>query len=152
MYNHLRKCLIVSLRIHRKLLTQKSNQGILLPMTNCYASFCICNNTSKIYKRFYCQIAINQKIEDETNAIKNDAQQELDEFMSIPENRKRYQILELEVDVIRHNSKEVPEKLHSTDWLTLLKLPSKRQRKLVSFESFFFFYYFPFKRIIYLQF
>ncbi|GAB1866844.1 RNA (guanine-9-)-methyltransferase domain-containing protein 1 [Camponotus japonicus] len=130
MYNHLR-CLIVSSKIHKKLLTQKSNQGnILLPMIDCYANFHIWNDTSKIYKRFYCQIAIDQKT-DETDAMKNDAQQQLDEFVFSPENKKRYQILKLEVDVMRHkrSSEKVPEELNPNDWLTLLKLPSKRQRK-----------------------
>lgn len=139
MYNHLR-CLIVSSKIHKKLLIQKSNQGnILLPMIDCYANFHIWNDTSKIYKRFYCQIAIDQKT-DETDAMKNDAQQQLDEFVFSPENKKRYQILKLEVDVMRHKrlSEKVPEELNPNDWLTLLELPSKRQRKLVSFESFFF--------------
>lgn len=140
MYNHLRRCLIVSLRIHGKLLMQKSNQeNILLPMIDCYTSSHIWNNITKIYKRFYCQIIINQKI-DETKVMKSDKQQQLDEFISNPENKKRFQILELEVDIIRHDFNQVPEKIKPNEWLTLLKLSSKRKRKLVSFESFFFFY------------
>lgn len=144
MYNHLRRCLIISLRIHEKRLMQKSSEeNILLPMIDCSH---IWNNITKIYKRFYCQIIINQKT-DETKAMKNNKQQELDEFVSNPENKKRYQILELEVDVMRHNSKYVPEKIKPNEWLTLLKLSSKRKKRLKSFESFFsiiFLYYLQF--------
>lgn len=127
MYNYFRRYLIVSTKIHRKLLMQKSNhESILSPMINCYASsHHIWNNS--VYKQFYCQIANNEKIE--TSVMKNNAQRKLDEVLSNLEDLKRYQILELEIDVMRHNAEKVPEKLNPDDWLLLLKLPSKRQRK-----------------------
>lgn len=128
MYNHFRRCLIVSTKIHRKLLTQESShESILLPVIDCYASSrCIWNNT--VYKRVYCQIANNEKT-DETSVMKSDVQQKPDDFLSNPEDIKRYQILELEIDVMRNDAEKVPEKLNPDNWLLLLKLTSKRQRK-----------------------
>lgn len=124
MYNHLRRCLTVSTKIHRKLLTQmSSHESILSPVIDCHAnSRRIYNNT--VCKRFYCQIAINEKT-DETR----DAQRKLDELYSNPEDKKRYLILKLEIDVMRHDAERVPEKINPRDWLLLLKLPSRRQRK-----------------------
>lgn len=126
MYNYFR-CLIVSTKIHKKLLMQESNrENILSLMINYYASSQhIWNNL--VYKKFYCQIANNEKT-NEISVMKNDAQQKLDEVLSNLEDLKRYQILELEIDVIRHGAGKVPEKLNPDDWLLLLKLPSKRQR------------------------
>ncbi|KAM0734940.1 Mitochondrial ribonuclease P protein 1-like protein [Formica fusca] len=128
MYNHFRRCLIVSTKIHRKLLMQESShESILLPVIDCYASSrCIWNNT--VYKRVYCQIANNEKT-DEASVMKSDVQQKPDDFLSNPEDIKRYQILELEIDVMRNDAEKVPEKLNPDNWLLLLKLPSKRQRK-----------------------
>lgn len=61
--------------------------------------------------------------------MKSDVQQKPDYFLSNPEDIKRYQILELEIDVMRNDAEKVPEKLNPDNWLLLLKLPSKRQRK-----------------------
>ncbi|KAL6418979.1 hypothetical protein ACFW04_011656 [Cataglyphis niger] len=127
MYNYFRRCLIVSTKIHRKLSMQESSyESILSPMINYYASsHHIWNNL--VYKKFYCQIANNEKT-NEISVMKNNAQQKLDEVLSNLEDLKHYQILELEIDVIRHDAGKVPEKLKPDDWLMLLKLPSKRQR------------------------
>lgn len=121
MYNL--RCLIVSMEIHRKLLTQKSShENILLPMIDCYAnSHHIWNNI--VCKRFYYQSAIKEKIN-----VANGMQQ-LNKFLSDPENKKRYQILELEINIMRRNGAKVPEMIQPSHWLILLTLPSKRQER-----------------------
>ncbi|EFN61159.1 RNA (guanine-9-)-methyltransferase domain-containing protein 1-like protein, mitochondrial [Camponotus floridanus] len=79
-------------------------------------------------KRSYCQATIQQI--DRTNInIKEKIQQEFDEFLSNPENKKVFEILKLEIDVLRHNAEKVPEKIEPRDWLTLLKTTTKTQRK-----------------------
>lgn len=120
MYNHLRRCLTVS-KIHWDLLTQKScRESILSPKFDC--DTCMWNNT--MCKRFYCQIVINKK----TKALQDYMQRKLDEVLSNPEYKKRYQLLELEMSVMQYDGQKVPTKLRSSDWLLLLKLPSRRQR------------------------
>lgn len=122
MYNHLRRCLIVSMKIHWELLTQKSShEGILSPKIDC----CTRRIWNTMCKRFYCQIVMDER----AIAMQSDAQRKLDELFSDPENKKRYQILELEVDVLRHKAKKVPQELKPSDWWMLLQLSSKRQRK-----------------------
>lgn len=61
--------------------------------------------------------------------MKEKLQQKLDEFLSNPENKKVFEILKLEIDVLRHNAERVPEKIEPKDWLTLLKSTTKTQRK-----------------------
>ncbi|CAL1676982.1 unnamed protein product [Lasius platythorax] len=112
------------MKIHWELLTQKSksHESILSPKIDCCTRR-IWNNT--MCKRFYCQIVMNER----AIAMQSDAQRKLDELFSDPENKKRYQILELEVDVLRHEAERVPQELKPSDWWMLLQLSSKRQRK-----------------------
>lgn len=122
MYNYMRKCLIVSVKFHRTYLTQSVHENILSRMINSHI------NTYRS-KRFYCQATIQQK-DNQTNInIKEKIQQKLDEFLSNPQNKKVFEILKLEIDVLRHNAEKVPEKIEPKDWLTLLKSPTKTQRK-----------------------
>lgn len=120
MYNHFRRCLIVS-KIYWDLLTQKSYESILSPKFDCNIRR-IWNDT--MCKRFYCQIVTDKK----TKALQDDAQQKLDELLSHPEYKKRYQLLELEISAMYYGAQKVPTKLRSSDWWLLLKLPSRRQK------------------------
>ncbi|KAL6443378.1 hypothetical protein ACFW04_002918 [Cataglyphis niger] len=119
MYNYMR-CLIVSVRFHRKFFTQSIHENISSRMINYYTN-------THWSKRFYCHATI-QKKDNRTNiAVK--LQQELDKFLSVPENKKVFEILKLEVDVMRHNAEKVPDELSTKDWLMLVKMTTKTQRK-----------------------
>lgn len=94
----------------------------------------VLNNAS--CKRFYCQIPVQKEddsVREKTDQSKvhlqiNDAQQKFDEFLSDSENKRLFQILELEIDVMRHNAEKIPTKLDPSEWLHLLSLTSRTQR------------------------
>ena len=135
----MKKCLIGSVRIHKKLLTRLIHVDILSPgfyFSNMNAR---CSNNA-VYKRFYCHDAIDEK--NVTSAeLKYHKQkldkQELDKHLSDPENYKRFQILELEIDVLRHNAERVPKNIKPGDWLYLLNAQTKPSRK----SAFYFLFY-----------
>lgn len=117
----MRRCLIVSVKFHKTFLTQSVHENILSRMIDSHVNI-------HWSKRFYCQATIQQI--DRTNInIKEKFQQEFDEFLSNPENKKVFEILKLEINVLRHNAEKVPEKIEPRDWLTLLKTTGKTQRK-----------------------
>lgn len=132
--------MIVSIRISRKFLVPSLHEDVLskpLSRANVWCS----NNAA--YKRFYCHSTINEQIL--TSAELKVQRQKLDkqkfeEFLSNPENEKRFLILELEVDVFRHNAERVPENIEPKDWLMLLDTPTKSRRKSVYYFLFFFFF------------
>ncbi|XP_018337928.1 PREDICTED: mitochondrial ribonuclease P protein 1 homolog, partial [Trachymyrmex septentrionalis] len=131
MFNNMKKCLITSVRIHKKLLTRLIHVDILstrLYFSNVNAR---CSNNA-VYKRFYCHNTIDEKnttsAELKYHKRKLD-EQKLNEYLSEPENLKRFQILELEVDVLRHNAERVPKNIEPEDWLCLLSTTFKAKRK-----------------------
>ncbi|CAL1680324.1 unnamed protein product [Lasius platythorax] len=124
MYNYMRRCLVVSVKFHRKFLTQSVHKDISSHVTDCHTS----RWSHMIYKRFCCQAPIEEDDRTSIN-VRNNSQQKLDEFLADPENKKVFQILELEVDVMRHNAEKVPENINPKDWLVLVKLTTKTQRK-----------------------
>jgi len=63
-----------------------------------------------------------------TNEIHEKYQKQLDEFVSTPENKKYFQMLELEIDVLRHNGEKIPNIIRPKEWMIILKFPSKSQR------------------------
>lgn len=138
MFNSVRRGLIVSVRIHRKFLTQSTYEGVLSPVLRSRANArCLDNAT---YKRFYCHTIDEQNL---TSAeLKNRKQelnkQKLNELLSDPENKKRFQILELEVDVLRHNGEKIPDNIEHENWLMLLNMNTKSRRKSVFYFLFFF--------------
>lgn len=114
------RCLIVSVKFHRKFFTQSIHENISSRVINCHTN-------THWNKRFYCHVTI-QKKDNQTNiAVK--LQQELDKFLSVPENKKVFEIIRLEVDVMRHNAEKVPDEISTKDWLMLVKLTTKTQRK-----------------------
>ncbi|XP_029667519.1 mitochondrial ribonuclease P protein 1 homolog [Formica exsecta] len=121
MYNYMR-CLIVSVKFHKKFFTQSTHENILSHVIN--------RHTNTLWsKRFCCQATIQEK-NDRTNiGVKYNLQQKLDKFLSDPENKKVFEILKLEIDVMRHNAEKVPEELSTKDWLILIKMTSKTQRR-----------------------
>lgn len=123
----MRRCLIISITSQRKFFTQSSHDGIaaLSKIACCASARGLRNNAT--CKRFYCQVAIDEAHK-QTDA-KCDSQQKLNEFLSTPENKKIFQILELEVDVMRHNAEKVPDNINSHEWLTILHMSTRSQRK-----------------------
>ncbi|EFN78582.1 RNA (guanine-9-)-methyltransferase domain-containing protein 1-like protein, mitochondrial [Harpegnathos saltator] len=117
-----------SIKIHKKLFTQVICDGTA-PCSNVhYINVSVWNYT--ICKRFYCQTVIqNDNILSNSNNQNINEQQKLDEFLSNPDNKKIFQILELEVDVLRHNAEQVPENIKPMHWLELLDISSKSGRK-----------------------
>lgn len=120
----MRRCLVVSVKFHRKFLTQSVHKDISSHVTDYHTS----RWSNMIYKRFCCQAPIEEDDRTSIN-VRNNSQQKLDEFLADPENKKVFQILELEVDVMRHNAEKVPENISPKDWLVLVKLTTKTQRK-----------------------
>lgn len=118
----MKRCLIVSVKFHRTFLTQSVHENILSRMIDSHVNI-------HWSKQFYCQAVIQQKDSRTNINIKEKMEQELDEFLSIPENKKVFEILKLEIDVLRHNAEKVPEKIEPKDWLILLKTMTKTQRK-----------------------
>jgi len=98
---------------------------------NDYSMSTCCFRSNVRYKRFYCQTS-SEKIDEKRNRIRNDVQEryqkKFDEFISIPENKKHFQILELEIDVMRHNAEKVPNVIKIKEWTRIVKLPTKTQR------------------------
>ncbi|EGI65782.1 Mitochondrial ribonuclease P protein 1-like protein [Acromyrmex echinatior] len=87
---------------------------------------------SIFYKRFYCHDTIDEK--NVTSAeLKYHKQkldkQKLEKYLNNPENHKRFQILELEVDVLRHTAERVPQNIEPGEWLCLLNIRVKAKRK-----------------------
>lgn len=124
MYNYMRRCMIVSVKFHKKFLRQSIHEDTLSHgstidrYTNTYWS-----------KRFYCQTPIQKKDDQKHINIIDKLQQKLDQFLSDPHNKKVFEILRLEIDVMRHNAEKVPEKIIPKDWLALLNLKTKTNRK-----------------------
>lgn len=127
MSNYMKRYLLNCVQNHKKFFIQIiCNRTTICSDAHCTNISSFWNNTSK---RFYCQVAI-QDIP--TNPNKKDVgkdQQKLDEFISNPDNKKIFQVLELEVDIMRHNAEKVPTNIKPKEWLELLNLPSKSQRK-----------------------
>ncbi|XP_018378107.1 PREDICTED: mitochondrial ribonuclease P protein 1 homolog [Trachymyrmex cornetzi] len=130
MFNNMTKCLIASVKIHKKL-TRLIHVDVLSPglyFSNVNAR---CLNNA-VYKRFYCHGVIDEKnvtsFELKYHRQKL-SKQKLDEFLSDPEKYKHFQILELEVDVLRHNAERVPKNIEPEEWLWLLNTRVKAKRK-----------------------
>jgi len=123
MYNHVRRCLFVSIKIRKTFLTQ-SIENVSSTKINYY----IHHWNRAVYKRFCCQTAINME-NNETNMSKNLTQQKFDQFLSNPENKKFYEILQLEISVLRSNGEIVPENIQPKDWLMLCTMKSRTKRK-----------------------
>ncbi|KYN04051.1 PREDICTED: mitochondrial ribonuclease P protein 1 homolog [Cyphomyrmex costatus] len=129
MFN-IRNCLIALVGINRNLLTRSIHVNILslgLKFSDVNARY-----SNAVYKRFYCDTTIDEK--NITSADLRSHRQELDkkkldELLSDSENYKRFQILELEVDVLRHNAERVPKNIEPRDWLVLLNARVKVKRK-----------------------
>lgn len=115
MYNRTR-CL-VSIKICRKILTQSSHENNLSREIYCYWS-----NVAR--KQTYCQIATNESDQTSNNMISD--VQRLDEVLVNSENQKLLQVLKSDM---QHDVERIPENLRPIDWLTLLKLTSKAQRR-----------------------
>ncbi|KAG7208511.1 hypothetical protein KM043_014734 [Ampulex compressa] len=59
---------------------------------------------------------------------------ELEKYLECPSHRKKYKLLELEIDILRHDLKRVPDVITPKAWLQLLKMETKSQRtKLLNF-------------------
>lgn len=139
MFNNARRCLIVSVRIREKFLLRTIHESVLPSKlhsrTNARCSI------DTVYKRFYCHATINEQnvtSADLRNQQQKLDQQKLDEFLSEPENTKLFKILNLEIDVLRHNADRVPNNIEAKDWLTLLNTTSKIKRKSVLYSLFLF--------------
>lgn len=108
----------------------------------CFSSVdAMCPNNA-VYRRHYCH-ATNKQYLTSAELRSRDQQlkkQELDEFLSNPENNKRFQLLELEVDVLRHSADPVPNNIEPKDWLTLLNLKTKTMRGSVFYYLFIHFF------------
>ncbi|XP_036149800.1 mitochondrial ribonuclease P protein 1 homolog [Monomorium pharaonis] len=131
MFNNVRRCLIISIRIPKKFLIS-FHKGVLLPVTLSHANAQHSYNNNAAYKRFYCHSLTNKKILTSTEI--RDQRQKLDEqkfedFLSDPQNKKRFQILELEVDVLRHSNERVPKNIEPAKWLKLLSMKAKSSRR-----------------------
>lgn len=132
---------MVSVRFRRKFLVQSTYEGVLSPELRSRANTRCLDNV--VYERFYCHTMIDEQnvtsIELKNRKQKLD-KQKLDELLSDSQNKKRFQILELEVDVLRHNGERVPGNLEPENWLILLSMMSKTKRKSVFYFLFFFFF------------
>lgn len=132
MFNNVRRCLIASVRIHGKFSVRPIHNDTPSPVFHSRA-YAGCSNDA-VHKRFYCHFTT-----DEQNVTSRDLrirQQELDrqklnELLSVPENQKRFEILQLEVDMLRHNAERVPNNIEENDWLILLTAMSKSKRRSV---------------------
>ncbi|EZA52426.1 hypothetical protein DMN91_012076 [Ooceraea biroi] len=141
MYNHVRRCLVISVNLRRQFLTQSIPPASAPYQNDYYANACRPRNDAAC-KRFYCQPV--EKSEEEAPQEEEKSEDEkpgksgnrhidsltkmYEEYQSNPETKKRLQILELEVDVLRHNAGKVPEVLRPKDWVALERLPTKSQR------------------------
>ncbi|XP_012233539.1 mitochondrial ribonuclease P protein 1 homolog [Linepithema humile] len=129
MYNHVRRCLIVSVKIHRKFLTQSIHERVSSTQINHY----IHRWNDATYKRFCSEAAIkieNNEANNEANISPKDlTQQKFDQFLSDPENKKLYDILQLEINVLRYNAERIPENIEPKDWLMLFTMKTKSKRK-----------------------
>ncbi|KAL6260064.1 hypothetical protein P5V15_007603 [Pogonomyrmex californicus] len=117
-----RRHLFVLAKTCKRILMQSSYENVLLREIDRYW-----NNATRV--QTYCQIAINAKSNQTNVSVINDVQQMLDEFLSNSENEKLLQMLESELNVMRHNAERIPENLRPIDWLTLLKLTSWKQKR-----------------------
>lgn len=82
-------------------------------------------------KRYYCQVAVQDVNIPKKSIRKSDEieQQELDKFLSDPDNEKLFKVLQLEIDVLRHNAEKVPDIIKTRHWLELLGMRNRSQRK-----------------------
>lgn len=131
MFNNMRRCLTVSVRIQRKFFTRSSHESVLSSELY-FSSVNVPCSINAIYKRFYCHAVLdepNLTSSELRNRKREMDKQKLDEFLSNPENNKRFQMLELEMNVMRHNAERVPNQIDPSDWLTLLDMRSNSKRK-----------------------
>jgi len=128
-YSRTQRCFVGSINLHRQFQTQ-SIRVVRALKNDYFGTYCLRNNIG--YKRLYCQ-TISEEADAKqyriVNEIKEKYQKQLDEFVSIPENKKYFQILELEIDVMRHNAEKVPSVIKPREWMTIVKMSSKTQRK-----------------------
>ncbi|XP_014487329.1 PREDICTED: mitochondrial ribonuclease P protein 1 homolog [Dinoponera quadriceps] len=129
MYNYIR-CLVNSIKYRKKFFTPVICDRIAA-CNNIY-----CTNVSSFWnnatcKRFYCRVPM-QDVNIPTNPDDKNidvAQQKLDEFLSSPDNKKFFEVLQLEVDVMRHDAEKVPDNINTKQWLELLDIKTRTQRK-----------------------
>ncbi|XP_033325164.2 tRNA methyltransferase roswell [Megalopta genalis] len=76
--------------------------------------------------RTYC--VLNKSMEVNRQYREND-EKKFQEFLADPENRLIFQKLELEVESYRYSNGRVPTELRPTEWLLLLAITSKSQRR-----------------------
>lgn len=128
MYSRIRQCLIVSVQIHKRFTTQSNYENVLLRARNFRVNT---SWTSTVCRRcMYGSVQNVIKNELVQTKSKEDAQRKLDEFLSDPENKKLAQIIELEIDVLRHNAEKVPTgDIAPKEWLMLFNLQTRSQRK-----------------------
>lgn len=129
MLNNVRRCLIASVRIRGKFSARSIHEDtppVFYSFTNAR-----CSN-DVVYKRFYCHSTTDEQnitSMDLRNRQHELAKQNLNELLSVPENKKRFEILQLEVDMLRHNAERVPNNIKEKDWLALLIMTTKTRRK-----------------------
>ncbi|XP_011641938.1 mitochondrial ribonuclease P protein 1 homolog [Pogonomyrmex barbatus] len=126
MFNSVRRRLLISVG---NFLVRSVHEEALSSSKLRFSAKAHLNNT---YRRLYSQIAIkDQNVTSADLKNWNDKlnEEKLHAFLADPENNKRFQILELEVDVLRHNAEKVPNNITATDWLMLLDMKSKTKRK-----------------------
>lgn len=57
------------------------------------------------------------------------AEKQLEEYLKDPENKNYYDILQLEIDVMRQNGENVPDVMRPRDWYELVMLKSRHKRR-----------------------
>lgn len=130
MFNNVRRCLITLVRNRGKLSVRSTHEDVLFMFRS--RANAECSNYAAC-KRF-CSHSTT-KTQNPSEILRNQQRkldkQKLDEFLSVPENKKRFEILELEVDVFRHNAEKIPTNIEEKDWLVLLNTRATLRRKSV---------------------
>ncbi|XP_032666299.1 mitochondrial ribonuclease P protein 1 homolog [Odontomachus brunneus] len=124
MSSYMKRCLLNCVKNNKFFIQAICNRTTVCSNAHCTNISWFWNNTSK---RFYCQVA-TQNVNIPMDR-RNEEQRKLDEFISNPDNKKIFQVLELEIDVMRHNAEKVPTNVEPKAWLELLHMQSKSQRK-----------------------
>lgn len=127
MHNYISRLLLNSIK-YKKCFTQViCNRTTVHSNVSCTNTLWLWNDTT--YK-FYCQVAVQDAntLTDSGSANIRD-QQKLDEFISEPDNKKLFKVIELEIDVMRHNADRVPKNIKPREWLELLQKPNRSQRR-----------------------
>lgn len=131
MFNNVRRCLVASVRIRGKFLVRSVREDISPVFYSCTNAGC---SSDAVYKRFYCNSTPDEQnltSMDLRNRQRELEKQKLNEFLSVPENKKHFEILQLEIDMLRHNAERVPDNIEEKDWLALLTVMGKAKRKSV---------------------